>query len=332
MGEVYRARDSRLGREVALKVLGESRARDREALERFEREARAASALNHPNIVTIYDIGRAQCGSESIAYIAMELVEGQSLRQMISEGPVEMDRLLDIATQTVRALAAAHQKGIVHRDLKPENIMLARETEGQLSLVKILDFGLAKLESRASGNSDSSATATSPLVTGTGTIMGTAAYMSPEQASGRPTDFRSDQFSLGAVLYEMATGRRAFGGGSAVETLAAILRDDPQLQYNFLSDLTCVDWYPAEPRCEVVYHLLSIPRKARLRLKVRLGGEEPRLESVTSVWPAANFFEREVVDLFGVYFQGHPSLRRILMPEDWEGHPLRRDYPVEGYG
>ena len=228
MGEVYRARDSRLGREVALKVLGESRARDREALERFEREARAASALNHPNIVTIYDIGRAQCGSASIAYIAMELVEGQSLRQMISEGPVEMDRLLDIATQTVRALAAAHQKGIVHRDLKPENIMLARETEGQLSLVKILDFGLAKLESRASGNSDSSATATSPLVTGTGTIMGTAAYMSPEQASGRPTDFRSDQFSLGAVLYEMATGRRAFGGGSAVETLAAILRDDPE--------------------------------------------------------------------------------------------------------
>jgi NADH-quinone oxidoreductase subunit C len=111
----------------------------------------------------------------------------------------------------------------------------------------------------------------------------------------------------------------------------AILRDDPQLQYNFLSDLTCLDWYPAEPRFEVVYHLLSIPRKARLRLKVRLGGEEPRLESVTSVWPAANFFEREVFDLFGVYFEGHPYLRRILMPEDWEGHPLRRDYPVEGY-
>jgi predicted ATPase/serine/threonine protein kinase/tetratricopeptide (TPR) repeat protein len=228
MGEVYRARDSRLGREVAVKVLGGNRARDREALERFEREARAASALNHPNIVTIYDIGRSQCGPESIAYIAMELVEGQSLRQIISEGPVEMERLLGIATQAVRALAAAHQKGIVHRDLKPENIMLAWDPEGRLSLVKILDFGLAKLELGASDSTQSSAATTSPLVTGTGVIMGTAAYMSPEQASGRPADFRSDQFSLGAVLYEMATGRRAFGGGSGVETLAAILRDEPE--------------------------------------------------------------------------------------------------------
>ncbi len=117
----------------------------------------------------------------------------------------------------------------------------------------------------------------------------------------------------------------------AIREACALLRDDPGLQFNFLSDLTCVDWYPSEPRFEVVYHLFSIPKKLRLRLKVQLGGEDPRLDSLTPVWPAANFFEREVFDLFGIHFQGHPYLRRIMMPENWEGHPLRKDYPVEGY-
>jgi NADH-quinone oxidoreductase subunit C len=111
----------------------------------------------------------------------------------------------------------------------------------------------------------------------------------------------------------------------------AVLRDDAGTKYNFLSDITCVDWYPSEPRFEVVYSLLSMPRKDRLRLKVKLNGDDPNLSSLTSLWPAADFFEREVFDLFGVRFQGHPSLRRIMMPEDWEGHPLRKDYPVEGY-
>jgi NADH-quinone oxidoreductase subunit C len=113
--------------------------------------------------------------------------------------------------------------------------------------------------------------------------------------------------------------------------VCAILRDDPSTKYNFLSDITCVDWYPTEPRFEVVYSLLSMPRKDRIRLKVRLNGDDPNLSSLTSLWPAADFFEREVFDLFGVRFQGHPNLRRIMMPEDWEGHPLRKDYPVEGY-
>ncbi len=117
----------------------------------------------------------------------------------------------------------------------------------------------------------------------------------------------------------------------AIRDACALLRDDAELKYNFLSDLTCVDWYPSEPRFEVVYHLLSILRRARLRLKVRLGGDDPRLHSVTSVWPSANFFEREVFDLFGIHFEDHPYLRRLLMPENWEGHPLRKDYPVEGY-
>ncbi len=118
---------------------------------------------------------------------------------------------------------------------------------------------------------------------------------------------------------------------AAIRDACALLRDDPELKYNALSDLTCVDWYPSEPRFEVVYHLLSIPRRARLRLKVKLGGDDPRVQSVTSVWPSANFFEREVFDLFGIHFEDHPYLRRLLLPENWEGHPLRKDYPVEGY-
>jgi NADH-quinone oxidoreductase subunit C len=117
----------------------------------------------------------------------------------------------------------------------------------------------------------------------------------------------------------------------AIREACAILRDDPGLQFNFLSDLTCVDWYPSDPRFEIVYHLFSIPNKSRVRLKVKLGGDDPSLPSITSVWPAANYFEREVFDLFGIRFEGHPYLRRIMMPENWEGHPLRKDYPVEGY-
>ena len=119
--------------------------------------------------------------------------------------------------------------------------------------------------------------------------------------------------------------------GAAIREACALLKDDPVCPFNFLSDITCVDWYPAEPRFEVVYHLLSIPKKERVRLKVRLNSSSPAVESLTSVWPGANYFEREVFDLFGVRFTGHPYLRRILMPEDWEGHPLRKDYPVEGY-
>jgi NADH-quinone oxidoreductase subunit C len=118
---------------------------------------------------------------------------------------------------------------------------------------------------------------------------------------------------------------------SNLREACVLLKEDPACPFNFLSDITCVDWYPAEPRFEVVYHLLSIPKKERVRLKVRLNGASPAIESLTSVWPGANYFEREVFDLFGVRFTGHPYLRRILMPEDWEGHPLRKDYPVEGY-
>jgi eukaryotic-like serine/threonine-protein kinase len=225
MGEVWKACDMRLGRDVAIKVLAPARAKDPDALMRFEQEARSASALNHPNIVTIYDIGRLLSGGDSIPYIAMEFVEGHSLRQVVSQGPPPIQQLLDIAIQAAEALAAAHAKGIVHRDLKPENIMISGDAAGHPGLVKILDFGLAKLATTGpAGASD----LTAATLTQAGLIMGTVGYMSPEQARGQGSDFRSDQFSLGVILYEMASGRRAFRRPTAVETLAAIIRDEPE--------------------------------------------------------------------------------------------------------
>ena len=218
MGEVYRARDARLSREVAIKVLPESLASDVERLRRFEKEARSASALNHQNIVTIYDIG-----SESgVSFIAMELVDGVTLRELLASGPLPTKRLLQISPQIAEGLARAHEAGIVHRDLKPENVMVKKD-----GLVKILDFGLAKLASTGSGSDEASQL---PTMTGTqpGVVVGTVSYMSPEQASGQTVDFRSDQFSLGSMLYEMATGRRAFQRKTAIDTLSAILNDDPE--------------------------------------------------------------------------------------------------------
>ena len=219
MGEVYRARDERLSRSVALKVLPGEISADRSRLERFEKEARAASSLNHPNIVTIYDIG----SSESVAYIAMELVEGRTLRDLLASGPIALRRLLSLSAQIADGLAKAHAAGIVHRDLKPENLMVTKD-----GFVKILDFGLAKLVPSGFESSEGSDLATVTRGTEPGTVLGTVGYMSPEQASGRPVDFRSDQFSLGAILYEMATGKRAFERATAIQTLSAVIQDEPE--------------------------------------------------------------------------------------------------------
>jgi hypothetical protein len=217
MGEVWRARDTRLAREVAIKVLPPEVAKDESRLKRFEKEARSASALNHPNIVTIYDIG----SSDSIHWIAMEKVEGKTLREVLFGGALPMRKLFPIAAQIADGLARAHEAGIVHRDLKPENIMVTKD-----GLVKILDFGLAKLTTTGSGSEEGSQL---PTETGTspGMVLGTVGYMSPEQAGAQPVDFRSDQFSFGSILYEMATGKRAFQKGTAVDTLSAILHDEP---------------------------------------------------------------------------------------------------------
>jgi serine/threonine protein kinase len=217
MGEVYRARDSRLGRDVALKILPEAFASDPDRVRRFEREARAASSLNHPNIVTVYEVGAAG----SLSYIAMEVVEGKTLRETLAAGPLSSRKLLDLSCQISSGLARAHEAGIVHRDLKPENIMVSKD-----DFVKILDFGLAKRVPSEGSASVSGETMTD--MTETGSVVGTVGYMSPEQATGASIDYRSDQFSFGSILYEMATGQRAFARGSSPETLTAIIRDEPE--------------------------------------------------------------------------------------------------------
>ena len=217
MGEVYRARDTRLNRELAIKVLPASVAKDPEFLARFQSEARAASALNHPNIITIHDIGSA----DGVSFILMELVIGKTVRQLLDGGPPPLKKTLQIATQAADGLAAAHARGIVHRDLKPENLMVSRD-----GVVKILDFGLAKTTPlrAAPGERTGSYEA---VPTQPGSVLGTVGYMSPEQASGRSVDFRSDQFSFGTILHEMVTGRRVWKRDSAAETLTAIIREDP---------------------------------------------------------------------------------------------------------
>jgi TolB-like protein len=223
MGEVYLAVDTRLDRKVAVKVLPGAFAGDGERLRRFEREARSASALNHPNILTIHEIGEAPAGAGS-RYIVAEYVEGETVRELVRRGPLGPSAALDVARQVASALEAAHAAGIVHRDIKPENVIVRPD-----GLVKVLDFGLAKLADRPAGLSDRQAAALEPslLSTTPGAVMGTVYYMSPEQARGLEVDHRADIFSLGVMLYEMLTGRRPFEGATANEVTAAILEREP---------------------------------------------------------------------------------------------------------
>jgi len=216
MGEVLLARDSRLDRRVAIKLLPRDAALDPERLQRFEREAKALAALNHPNIVTIYSVEEAG----GLHFYTMELVEGTALAALIPSGGMALPQLLSLAVPMVGALAAAHDHGITHRDLKPANVMVTRE-----GAVKVLDFGLAKVgDARAPSGSD---TTRSEPETRSGQVLGTYPYMSPEQVEGRAVDQRSDIFSLGVVLYEMATGRRPFGGESTAALIASLLREEP---------------------------------------------------------------------------------------------------------
>src|SRR5262245_59938919 len=219
MGEVYRARDARLDRDVAIKVLPASFSNDQDRLRRFEQEARATSALNHPNILTIYDIG----DHEGSPYIVAELLEGEELRDVLNEGMISPRRAIDYALQSVAGLGAAHEKSIVHRDLKPENLFVTKDGR-----IKILDFGLAKLRTAKVASGASSEIVTQSAITDPGTIMGTVGYMSPEQVRGQNADQRSDIFSFGAILYEMLGGRRAFQRETMAETMTAILKEEPQ--------------------------------------------------------------------------------------------------------
>jgi hypothetical protein len=216
MGEVYRARDARLGRDVAIKVLPEALARDIERLRRFETEARAVAALSHPNILSIHDIGT----HEGAPYLVSECLEGQSLRQELSGGALPLRRAVEYGTEIAQGLAAAHDKGIIHRDLKPENIFVTRDGR-----VKILDFGLAKLAAPEATSGEGATLEAVP--TSAGAVLGTVGYMSPEQVRGEPADARSDIFALGTILYEMLSGQRAFRRDTSAETMTAILKEEP---------------------------------------------------------------------------------------------------------
>ena len=248
MGEVYKALDSKLRREVAIKVLPESLAKDEDALARFEREAHAVAALSHPNILAIFDFGT----HEGVAYAVMELLEGETLREKLRAGPMPQRKAVECAVQIASGLAAAHEKGIIHRDLKPENIFVLGD--GRL---KILDFGLARIVPQSAGTDTRS-----PTVAGgtePGALLGTVGYMSPEQVRGKPADVRSDIFSFGAVLFEMLSGHRAFQGDSAVETLNAILTKDPEPG----PERASANFSPALER--IVHHCLEKNPEERFR-------------------------------------------------------------------
>ena len=218
MGEVYRARDPRLGRDVAVKVLPAAFSADPERLHRFEQEARAAAALNHPNILAVHDIGQ----HDGAPYIVSELLEGETLRERLKDGALPVRKAVDFAVQIAHGLAAAHEKGITHRDLKPENVFVM--SDGR---VKILDFGLAKLTQVEPSAAGVSALPTTPPNTQAGLVLGTIGYMAPEQVRGLAADHRSDIFAFGAILYEMLSGQRAFRGDTAADTMSAILAKDP---------------------------------------------------------------------------------------------------------
>jgi eukaryotic-like serine/threonine-protein kinase len=218
MGEVYRAKDPRLGREVAVKVLPASFSTDSDRLRRFEQEARAAGLLNHPNITSVFDIG----SHGGAPYVVTELLEGETLRSRLAGGALSTRKALDYAIQIARGLAAAHEKGIVHRDLKPENLFVTKDGR-----VKILDFGLAKLKQAESGGPEETNLPTGTLGTEPGVVLGTMGYMSPEQVRGKPADYRSDIFAFGAIFYEMLSGHRAFHGDTAADTMSAILTKEP---------------------------------------------------------------------------------------------------------
>ena len=315
MGEVYRARDSRLRREVAVKILPASFAQDTDRLRRFEQEARVVGALNHPNILAIYDIGT----HEGSPYLVSELLEGQTLRQHIEGAALPQRKAIDYAMQVARGLAAAHEKGVVHRDLKPDNIFVLNDGR-----VKILDFGLAKLtqaEAFGSGVPDLQTVDHAHSNTTPGQVMGTVGYMSPEQVRAQPTDHRTDIFAFGAILYEMISGKRAFKRDSSIETMNAILKEEPEELQEVLPNLTpgldrvvrhCLEKNPAQrfqSASDIAFDLETISSHSGTSARLAAVSEPRR-----SYWKLAAGLLVAALALAGAYFAGNRNHAVALSP------------------
>jgi eukaryotic-like serine/threonine-protein kinase len=309
MGEVYRARDTRLAREVAIKVLPEAFARDPDRLERFEHEARVLSTVNHPNILAIHDVGV----QGDLHYLVSELLEGQTLREKMNAGPLAQRRVADYAVEMARGLAAAHDKGIVHRDLKPDNIFITKDGR-----VKILDFGLAKQAIGEAGLSGQSATMAAPTPTQPGTVMGTAGYMSPEQVRGQTVDHHSDIFSLGAILYEMISGKRAFKGDTGVETMSAILKEDPpELSESGLNVTPGLD--------RIVRHCLEKEPGQRFQSARDLAFDLENLSSLSGATkPVTGSHPASATKLRTPSLIAIPALLLVVAAAFWAGHATRK--------
>ena len=300
MGEVYRARDARLGREVAIKVIAAGFSADTDRVQRFEQEARASATLNHPNILAVYDVGTHEpsAGSgQAVPYIVSELLDGETLRDRLSSGPLPVRKTIDLGIQIAQALAAAHEKRIIHRDLKPENIFINKDGRA-----KVLDFGLAKLTQSDSPIVAGTNVPTTPAgnLTHAGVMLGTIGYMAPEQVRGQAVDHRADIFSLGAILYEMLSGTRAFHGTTSIDTVSAILKEDPP-------DLPVSERHIPPALCRVIDRCLEKNAAARfgtaddLAFALDALSTQSGVASVADVsLPAARKFPRERLAWAGV--------------------------------